>query len=62
MKRRKLFSRNPVAEHYFIPNWLAGIRLFPLQLQNLLLDSKFHCSEKFHSLGLSAELILCLKI
>lgn len=62
MKRRKLFSRNPVAEHYFLPIWLAGMRLFPLQLQNLLLDAKFHCVEKSHSLGLSVQLILSLKI
>lgn len=53
MKRRKLFSRNPVAEHCFLPAWMAGMSLFPLQPQNLLLDSKFHCIEK----SLSARLI-----
>lgn len=62
MKRRKLFSKNPVAEHYFLLNWLSGMRLFALQLQNLLLDLKFHCIEEFHTLGLSAPFILGLKI
>lgn len=52
MKRRNLFPRNPVAECDFLPNSLAEMRFFPLQLQNFLLESKFHCIEKFHSLGL----------
>lgn len=61
MKERKLFPRNPVAEHDFLPNWLAEMRLFPFQLQNLLLESKFHCNEKFRNLGLSNQLMLSLK-
>lgn len=56
MEGTELFPGNPVAERGFLPNWLAGMRLFPLQLQNLLLESKFRCIEKFHSLGLSLSL------